>query len=157
MKKSLFFLTIIFNFAFSNPSDYLIDVVGDDGEQKCMFMPTITGGGCCNGTTSSNCDRNIQDSFAVMINRVDNNLQRLNTRWEEISDEYKLILAKSTPMTSNILQEEELNSDETLFIFKNVFENEKYNRLLENEAELNNLSSNLIMLEQEVISFKSKR
>lgn len=155
MKRVLFLLFLALNFVFADPSSYLIDIMGDDGEKKCIFMPFITGGGCCSGNSSTNCTRNIEDSFAVMTNRVDNNLRRLNARWKEISDEYALILAKSIPMTENILQEEEINSDETLYIFKNVFESEKYNKLLENEVELNNLGAQLIMLEHDIDRYRN--
>ena len=154
MKNMLIFTILTSTALFADPSSYLINRLGDDGEDKCMVLPTISGGGCCNGSSNSDCTTNVKDSFAVMSNRLDNNLQRLNARWEEINDEYKDILHKSTFMTKNILEEDAVNYDEAFYIYKNAFESEKYNKLLENESELSRLSSQLTQMEQEIAILK---
>ncbi|MDA3053516.1 hypothetical protein [Campylobacter sp. JMF_03 NE3] len=150
MKKWLIFFSII-TASFADPSDNLIAYRGDDGEIKCAFVPTISGGGCCSGNPSTNCNTNILDSFNVMTNRVNNNFQRLNARWLEIGKAYNDILLKSTYMTKNVLEEEASSADELAYIYKNTFEMEKYNKLLENEAELERLSSSILLMEQEMM------
>lgn len=153
MKKWLVFFSII-TASFADPNDHLITYRGDDGEIKCAFVPTISGGGCCNGNSSTNCNTNIQDSFNVMTNRVNNNFQRLNARWSEIGEAYNDILLKSTYMTKNVLEEEATSADELAYVYKNTFEMEKYNKLLENEAELEKLNSSILLMEQEIMIIK---
>ena len=57
-------------------------------------------------------------------------------------------------MTKNVLEEEATSADELAYVYKNTFEMEKYNKLLENEAELEKLNSSILLMEQEIMIIK---
>ena len=151
----LFFISL--DILSANPEQNILYENGDDGEEKCIIS-TEPGPmtGCYRGTFSTNCTRNVQDAFITMVNRLDNNLQRLHARWKEIKDEYKFILQKSVPSTADVFNQQSFLLDESLYIYKNAFEMEKYNKLLSLENDVGLLRGTLTNLKNELLILQNE-
>lgn len=152
IKKYIFSFLILTSFGFAASYDAREP---DDGRPK-VSIPGSGGATCCTGTMATSCAMDIIDSYGVMTDRVRENLERLERRWNIIYDEYVTIRNKSIPMTANTIEQEIMQSERIATVYQTSYEAEKYNKLVETELELNNLSGSLKFLTNEISVLKVK-
>lgn len=121
----------------------------DNGQPK-QILPGQGAYVYCGGINGGNCSQDILDSYGVYNNRVQENLQRLKKRWSGILSDYKEVKQKHTPLTEFTIEQDLMLTENLTEIYKNSYEVDKYNRLLEKEMEMKKILSNMAILNNEL-------
>ena len=85
------------------------------------------------------------------------NFQRLKKRLSGILSDYKEVKQKHTPLTEFTIEQDLMLTENLTEIYKNSYEVDKYNRLLEKEMEMKKILSNMAILNNELDVMEIKK